>query len=100
MWGDDSADNSSPWGPDPSQDNVYQNMPQVTLHGMDEGLTAKLNLGCVRAAVSEILQLNDAPKPKRGNKKKKWWSKAAVCRRIDRQVALHPPALFSNLHVP
>ena len=70
MWGDDSVDNSSPWGPDPSQDNVYQNMPQVTLHGMDEGLTAKLNLGCVRAAVSEILQLNDAPKPKRGNKKK------------------------------
>ena len=39
MWGkhDDEA-----WvfGPDPSKDNVYLNCPQVTLHGMDEGLTA------------------------------------------------------------
>ena len=99
MWGEESAGNSSAFGPDPQLDNVYQNMPQVSLHGMDEGLTAKLNLGCIRAAVSEIIQLNDAPKPKHGNKKK-WWSKAAVCRRIDRQVALHPPALLSNLHVP
>jgi hypothetical protein len=94
MWGDDSTDNLSAWGPDTTQDNVYQNMPQVSLHGMDEGLTAKLNLGCIRAAVSEMLQLNDARKPNQAKKKKKWWSKAAVCRRIDRQVALHPPALF------
>ena len=64
------------FGPDPDLDNVYQNMPQVSLHGMDEGLTSKLNFGCLHAVVLEL-------KENSGNKK---WSRAAVCRRIDRQV--------------
>ena len=64
------------FGPDAAFDNVFQNMPQVSLHGMDEGLTSKLNLGCMHAV---ILELKEAP----GKIK---WSKAGVCRRIDRQV--------------
>ena len=91
MWGSDT-DWNWVFGPDPLLDNVYQNMPQVSLHGMDEGLTAKLNLGCIRAAVAEILKLNAGPKTKPG--KKKWWSKAAVCRRIDGQVAPRLQGLF------
>ena len=93
MWGSD-VDGNWVFGPDPARDNVYQNMPQVSLHGMDEGLTAKLNLGCVRAAVAEIKKLNDRPKPKPGQKKRKWWSKAAVCRHIDRQVVPRLQGLF------
>jgi hypothetical protein len=48
------ADNDDNWvfGPDPALDNVYQNMPQVSPHGMDEGLTSKLNLGCLPHALS------------------------------------------------
>ena len=71
-------DNDANWtfGPDPAADNVFQNMPQVSLHGMDEGLTSKLNLGCLRAVVSELMEMPGKIK----------WSKAAVCRRVDRQV--------------
>ena len=71
-------DNDTNWifGPDPAADNVYQNMPQVSLHGMDEGLTSKLNLGCLRAVVKELMEMPGKIK----------WSKAAVCRRVDRQV--------------
>ncbi len=32
------------FGPDPIEDNIYRCLPQVNLHGMDEGLTMKLNL--------------------------------------------------------
>ena len=32
------------FGPDAIQDNIYRCLPQVNLHGMDEGLTSKLNL--------------------------------------------------------
>jgi hypothetical protein len=92
-WGSDT-DWNWVFGPDPSLGNVYQDLPQVSLHRMDEGFTAKSNLGCIRAAVAEILKLNAGPKPKPGKKKKKWWSKAAVCRRMDRQVALRPLGLF------
>ena len=72
------VDNDKNWifGAHPELDNVFQNMPQVSLHGMDEGLTSKLNLGCIQAV---ILELKEAP----GKIK---WSKAGVCRRIDRQV--------------
>ena len=49
---------------------------QVSLHGMDEGLTSKLNLGCLRAVVLELMEMPGKIK----------WSKAAACRRIDRQV--------------
>jgi len=42
------------FGPDPEQDNVYCNMPQVQLHGMDEGLTSKMNHGCLMTALTEV----------------------------------------------
>ena len=42
------------FGPDPQRDNVYANMPQPSLHGMDEGLTAKLNYGCLKTALVEV----------------------------------------------
>ena len=44
MWVSDT-DGNWVFGPDPSLGIVCQNMPQVSPHGMDEGLTAKLNLG-------------------------------------------------------
>jgi hypothetical protein len=72
------ADNDDNWvfGPDPDLDNVYQNMPQVSLHGMDEGLTSKLNIGCLRAVIVELMETPGKIK----------WSKAGACRRIDSQV--------------
>jgi hypothetical protein len=42
------------FGPDPVEDNVYRCLPQVNLHGMDEGLTAKLNLGTLMYAIAEV----------------------------------------------
>ena len=41
------------FGPDPSEDNIYRCLPQVTLHGMDEGLTQKLNKGILQYALAE-----------------------------------------------
>jgi hypothetical protein len=35
-------DGFTPFGCDLQKDNIYQNMPQAALHGMDEGLTLKL----------------------------------------------------------
>jgi hypothetical protein len=75
MWGkhDDEA-----WvfGPDPSKDNVYLNCPQMTLHGMDEELTAKLNFGALHHAMDVLKKSH--PKLK----------VTTICRRIDRQVLL------------
>jgi hypothetical protein len=39
------------FGPNPVKDNIYQCLPQVTLHGMDEGLTAKLCRGILALAL-------------------------------------------------
>ena len=39
------------FGPCPMRDNIYQCLPQVTLHGMDEGLTCKLNHGVLEATI-------------------------------------------------
>jgi hypothetical protein len=39
------------FGPLPRKDNVFQCLPQVTLHGMDEGLTAKLCRGILALAL-------------------------------------------------
>ncbi len=47
------AEGFTPFGIDRTKDNVYQNMPQVTLHGMDEGLTLKLCVGLVESAILE-----------------------------------------------
>ena len=70
--------NNDNWvfGPDEDRDNVYQNSPQVSLHGMDEGLTSKLNYGCLHAVILELME----------TKTKTNWTKAGVCRLIDRQV--------------
>ena len=54
--------NANPWytgarahnwlfGPHPAKDNVYQAMPQLTLHGLDEGPVAKLCAGAVNFAI-------------------------------------------------
>lgn len=43
----------TPFGPDPEKDNVYQNTPQVMLHGQDEGITMKICVGIVKATIAE-----------------------------------------------
>jgi len=42
------------FGPDPIEDNIYRCLPQVTLHGMDEGLTQKLNFVILTHAIAEV----------------------------------------------
>ncbi len=42
------------FGPDPIEDNIYRCLPQVTLHGMDEGLTQTLNLVILTHAIAEV----------------------------------------------
>jgi hypothetical protein len=49
-----SQPNEWVFGADPVQDNIYRCLPQVNLHGMDEGLTSKLNLGILLYAVAEV----------------------------------------------
>jgi len=53
-WSDDN-DLSEDWifGPDKNLDSVWQNTPQVNLHGMDEGLVQKLNYGALSTAIDE-----------------------------------------------
>jgi hypothetical protein len=47
----------TPFGPDRRLDNIYQSLPQVTLHGMDEGLTLKLCDGVLQTMISEAITL-------------------------------------------
>ncbi len=42
------------FGPDQIEDKTYRRLPQVNLHGMDEGLTSKLNLGVLLYAIAEV----------------------------------------------
>ena len=42
------------FGPDAIQDNIYRCLPQVNLHGMDEGLTVKLNFSILHHALEEV----------------------------------------------
>ena len=51
------ADGFTPFGPDYKKDNVYQSMPQVSLHGMDEGLTLKLCTGLLESTILEASQM-------------------------------------------
>jgi hypothetical protein len=37
----------------PKKDSVWQSLPQVTLHGFDEGICQKLNFGMLEMAVKE-----------------------------------------------
>jgi hypothetical protein len=57
------------FGPDPDLDCIYQNLPQVVLHGMDEGLTMKLCVGILRMAIAYSTE-----------------DLTTVCRRIDKMV--------------
>jgi hypothetical protein len=40
------------FGPCPALDNIYQCLPQVNLHGMDEGLVQKLNYGALELLIA------------------------------------------------
>jgi hypothetical protein len=40
------------------KDNIFQNLPQVNLHGMDEGLTLKMCTNILRTTVEEAQSLN------------------------------------------
>ena len=51
-------DGFTPFGPDANKDNIFQNMPQVNLHGMDEGLTLKLCVSILNAAIKEAIALH------------------------------------------
>ena len=46
---------------DRKKDNIYQNMPQVALHGMDEGLTLKLCVGLLESAIVEAFETSGTP---------------------------------------
>ena len=52
----------TPFGPDYKKDNVYQSMPQVSLHGMDEGLTLKLCTGLLESTILEASQMPNCGK--------------------------------------
>ena len=54
-------DGFTPFGIDRKKDNIYQNMPQVTIHGMDEGLTQKLCVGLLESAILEASETNGTP---------------------------------------
>ncbi len=51
-------DGFTPFGPDTTLDNIYQSLPQVTLHGMDEGLTVKLCEGVMNVLISEATEIH------------------------------------------
>ena len=51
-------DGFTPFGPDAKKDNIFQNLPQVNLHGMDEGLTLKTCTNILKAAIKEATDLH------------------------------------------
>ena len=56
--GPSDNDGFTPFGPDANKDNIFQNMPQVNLHGMDEGLTLKMCVSILNAAIKEAIALH------------------------------------------
>jgi hypothetical protein len=56
--GPPDKDGFTPFGPDSRLDNIYQSLPQVSLHGMDEGLTLKLCAGVLNATIEEAVRLH------------------------------------------
>ena len=52
-------DGFTPFGPDYKKDNVYQSMPQVSLHGMDEGLTLKLCADLLESTILEASRMHN-----------------------------------------
>jgi len=51
-------DGFTPFGPDAKKDNIYQNLPQVNLHGMDEGLTLKMCISILQSTIKEAIALH------------------------------------------
>jgi hypothetical protein len=51
-------DGFTPFGPDSKKDNIHQNLPQVNLHGMDEGLTLKMCISILNATISKAIALH------------------------------------------
>jgi hypothetical protein len=56
--GPPDQDGFTPFGPDPIKDNIFQNLPQVNLHGMGEGLTLKMCTNILKAAIKEAKALH------------------------------------------
>jgi len=52
-------DGFTPFGPDEEKDNIFQNLPQVNLHGLDEGLTLKMCVGILNATIVEATALHN-----------------------------------------
>jgi hypothetical protein len=52
-------DGFTPFGPDEEKDNIFQNLPQVNLHGLDEGLTLKMCIGILTATIVEATALHN-----------------------------------------
>lgn len=50
------------FGPNPDLDNVWQACPQVSLHGMDEGLVQKLNFGALCTGIDEASRMHNVTK--------------------------------------
>ncbi len=55
--GPPDSDGFTPFGPDEEKDNIFQNLPQVNLHGLDEGLTLKMCVGILNATIVEATAL-------------------------------------------
>ena len=51
-------DGFTPFGPEAKKDNIFQNMPQENLHGMDEGLTLKMCTSILNAAIKEAKDMH------------------------------------------
>jgi hypothetical protein len=54
----DAGQDERVFGTCPRRDNIFQVLPQPNLHGMDEGLTQKTNLGVVIALIREAKRLH------------------------------------------
>ena len=56
--GPPDQDGFTPFGPDAMKDNIYQNLPQVNLHGMDEGMTLKMCTSILKGTIKEAKALH------------------------------------------
>jgi hypothetical protein len=63
-------DGFTPFGPDAMKDNIFQNLPQVNLHGMDEGLTLKMCTSILKGTIKEAKALHKM-------------TITSVCRKVD-----------------
>ena len=56
-----AEDGNNNWliGPDAQKDNIYQAIPQVSLHGFDEGLAQKLNYGAFEMCIAYCVKTHN-----------------------------------------